>query len=533
MDKKVKLLSVIFMSLGVFAGCNKEEVSSSQTSTSNQITSSSESTSSSSVVSKSKEELFAEFKKAFTNKIDVNEVALDLDIGMFFTMIDGTDIDFQDIKISNQITFDKSKDLLFTKMNQKRTEMDGYYSRSSEYSGLLKQFKEDDKRYFANKDSDILKEDGITNEETYYDVNLINYNMLDEFENFYETIVDTVPNYKLANDYDSLSNNYIEIMENIFDFIEEDLHIESYIDINQIDNEIVLKYSFEATANVDVYDNLTYDICFNGVNEVGVKDERISFINSSMIGQEKGYFEYNDKKINVYHVEESKNYSMKIDYKFDEELYNSFEVKMPENKDEIDEVSQSNYHYITLITDGIEKEISINLDVEENELKDEFLNSVSQYDGVLHYVTLGSTFYLDEEKTQILDVDNITHDSIKNITHLYGTMDVEEGYTVVQETVENELNVSDKYLMFIPGVALDSFDLEKTVATPVTYAVGSNYAANYYYADSIFVNGEEINIMDRNSIKLSDSKVNIIKHKSIIQDDDIEINSLFGGAFGG
>ena len=524
MNNKIKLMAVLFMIVGVLAGCNKNEDSSSenkipqQTST-NKITNSSDSSSShsSSEKEKTKEELFTEFKKVYSNSSLEEEFTLQIVTSSKST--DASSSFYLNDHLEEAIyTFNKENNIGLAIYNSNYI----YNNTLENITNVEKLFNEEDKKYFYRLDE-------FENESFYskdYNKSFNYYKVDDDYifdiADFSNIIMNLLPNIKDDTTFETYGNSFMKVIKENSYLPYRGFDSEFNIDIVEEDDglELSVDYKFNIDMSYDLYESQSH--LFEGSLLYKVEDSKIKQISSNYIFKVEYYYEYEGQKT-VYNMNKQiSTFDAYVSYEFDKELFDSVETRLPED---VTPVVQNHSTELTLNLDGLEVDIQIPYTKHTTDFKKLLISEIEHLLGSnLRNATIDTNeLYLDKEKEQKLDLDNLTLDQLKEINVLYGSIDVEEGYTIVQHILKKSSDLSSEYEICLSKYAVSKLNRKNQVELRV---VPSNSVINfYYYSDFIIVNGEDFS--DETSFEAGEEKMYIIEYHEVMEEKDVFISDLF------
>ena len=262
MNNKIKLMAVLFMIVGVFAGCNKNEDSSSenkipqQTST-NKITNSSDSSSShsSSEKEKTKEELFTEFKKVYSNSSLEEEFTLQI-----VTSSKSTDASssfyLNDYLEEGIYTFNKENNIGIAIYTSNYI----YNNTLENTTNVEKLFFEEDKKYFYRLDE-------FENESFYskdYNKSFNYYKVEDDYifdiADFSNIIMNLLPNIKDDTTFETYGNSFMKVIKENSYLPYRGFDSEFNIDIVEEDDGLELSVDYKFNIDIITYFERDFNI---------------------------------------------------------------------------------------------------------------------------------------------------------------------------------------------------------------------------------------------------------------------------------
>ena len=221
---------------------------------------------------------------------------------------------------------------------------------------------------------------------------------------------------------------------------------------------------------------------------------------------------------------------MKIDieHSFDEALYNSLEVSLPSNPEEIEKKT----HYFS--ADCVLGDVAYGMSVSVNENVDEMLNVIEnsltnrfdyfdhETDSFRSALTVKG-LYQDAALTKKIDSDSMSLEDILELETVYVDYEIAEGYAVVKRESEEQVEISRPYqIVYVQLYGYGSERMDGNV-----FRAGESYNLSFTpsrdEAYKVLVNGVETTAQ---SLTMEGGKIYEIAFISIIKDKDLGLSHV-------
>ena len=522
--KKNNLL-VSLVALVAIVGCNNNG-DSSTTSSVNQMSSSviennSSSSSSSERKMKTEAEMFLEVKTA-VNGFEINDEFYFKKVRSESRNIkeDNGELGIieEDIKYRDEyeLTYDLNKNI-YSFINITNIKEDGELT---EYEYFVKQFVENNKYYALYQHSDMFEEFGYISKETneYYET-FDAYHANDELKHFisnYGLNFENVGHIFKADSIKEIEDAYASVYDNFV--VNEVLSIDNDISVNELDDGSV---EFVVTQEINYVDRnenevLCEEKTFEQIKYIVKDSQLVSFTMDSKVENKT----FNNKNV-VYHYQMESSDDIIIDYDFNDNFYNSFEVELPG----MHRISQSDEYRKHLIIDvyGYEFDTILYTSNYSQPIESAFKYAVEEIEYDNEIDIKDDKLYYDKEMTKPIDISNLTKEEYFSIDRVYADIAFEENQSFMYEIKEYEYDLSESFDL----VTIKNMGSQKEFVGYIASGESTLTSDNVYEYETVktYVNGEEKEYGSTYNFEVN--TVYVVEHKVQYSDYEIGVADMF------